>query len=120
MNTQVKNYVTGETVKANTSRANRVKTMKRKYPSAKVEPTLTNRFFNLFSNKKPIPTGTLKRKVGGAKLTNYQLRALNELSTRSLNTIKSNLKVLNDKKNKKVLSKALNMTRRNTKKNRRN
>ena len=116
MNTQVQNYVTGEQVKANTSRANRVKTMKRKYHSAKlVKPSLTNRFFNLFSNKAPIPTGTIKRKVGGAKLTNYQLRALNELSTRSLNTIQSNLKVLNDKKNKKILSKALNITKRNKK-----
>ncbi len=53
-----------------------------------------------------------------AKLTNYQLRALNELSHRSLNVAKSNIKRLNSKKNKKVLNKALKKTMRNTRKNR--
>ena len=119
MNVQIQNFVTGEAVKHNTSRANRVKTMKRKYHSAQVvEPSLMNKFHNLFSTKKPLPVGTFKRTKGGAKLRNYQLRALNELSSRSLKTIESNLKLLNNKKNKSVLRKALNITKRNRKNNR--
>jgi hypothetical protein len=48
------------------------------------------------------------------KLKDYQLRALSELSTRSLNTVKSNLKTLKNKKNKRMLTKALNLTKRKT------
>ncbi len=48
------------------------------------------------------------------KLKDYQLRALSELSYRSLNTVKSNLKTLKNKKDKRVLTKALNLTKRKT------
>ena len=52
------------------------------------------------------------------KLKDYQLRALSELSTRSLNTVKSNLKTLKNKKNKRMLTKALNLTKRKTRRHR--
>lgn len=84
----------------------------KKYESL-VKPTLTNRFFNLFSNKQPIPVGTLKKtpmKAGGMK--NYNKRALSFLSERSRSMTSSNLKVLQSRRNKSMLSKALNNTRR--------
>ncbi len=52
------------------------------------------------------------------KLKNYQLRALSELSYRSLNTVKSNLKTLKNKQNRKALTKALNLTKRKTRRHR--
>ncbi len=52
------------------------------------------------------------------KLKDYQLRALSELSYRSLNTVKSNLKTLKNKKDKQALSKALNLTKRKTRRRR--
>lgn len=52
-----------------------------------------------------------------AKLTNYQLRALNELSYRSMNVAKSNIKTLKNKKNKRALNKALNKSRKNRRNN---
>lgn len=52
------------------------------------------------------------------KLTDYQKRALSELSYRSVNVVKSNLKTLKNKKNRKALAKALNMTKQKTRRRR--
>ena len=104
------------------SRANRVrlammnKTLQNKNKKpfvSKVAPTLTNRFFNLFSNKTPLPVGSLKKtSLGGKRLANENLRALSYLSNRSLNTVKANLKTMKNKKNRKTLQKELRLTRR--------
>lgn len=81
---------------------------------SKVEPTLTNRFFNLFSNKAPIPVGSMKKTpMGGRRMTEYNQRALGFLSERSSKVASMNLKKLKSKHNRNTLAKALNKTRRN-------
>jgi hypothetical protein len=112
----VQNWTTGETIHTNKNRSKRVQSMlkenetKKKHSSI-VKPKLMNRFFNLFSNKEPIPQGTFRKVPKGGNLTNYNKRALSFLSERSVNVAKSNLKLLNSKRNKRMLSKALNTTR---------
>jgi hypothetical protein len=112
----VENWTTGETIPTNKNRSKRVqsmlqnKTEKKNYRS-KVNPTWKNKFFNLFSNKEPIPQGTFRKVPRGGGLTNYNKRALSFLSERSVNVAKSNLNRLNSKRNKRTLSKALNITR---------
>lgn len=81
---------------------------------SKVEPTLTNRFFDLFSNKTPLPVGSMKKTpMGGRRMTEYNQRALGFLSERSSSMAAMNLKKLKSKKNRKTLRRALNNTRRN-------
>jgi hypothetical protein len=111
----VVNYVTGNVIKPNTSRSHRIANMlkKNKKFTSVVKPTMTNRFFNLFSNQQPIPVGTLKKTVMKAgTMKNYNKRALSFLSERSRSVASSNLKVLQSKRNKSTLTKALNKTRR--------
>ena len=89
------------------------KNNKKPLPVSVVKPTLSNRFFNLFSNKQPLPVGTLKKTIiKGGTMTNYNKRALSFLSERTRSMASSNLKVLQSKRNKSKLSKALNNTRR--------
>lgn len=114
----VVNYVTGNVVNTNKSRANRVASMLQKKEIkpfvSRVEPSLTNRFFNLFSNKSPIPVGTMKKtKAVGGGLTNYNKRALAFLSDRSSSLATMNLQKLKSKNTRKTLRKALHKTRRN-------
>jgi hypothetical protein len=114
----VVNYVTGNVVNTNKSRANRVTSMLQKKETrpfvSRVEPTLANRFFNLFSNKSPIPVGTLKKtKAVGGRLTNYNKRALAFLSNRSSSLATMNVGKLRSQKTRKTLRKALNKTKRN-------
>ena len=110
-NQKVVNYVTG---KANSStRKNRVSTMLAKTPK-NIKPSFFNRLMAsklMGSNTTPLPVGSMKKR--GGQLTEYEMRALNELSHRSLNVAKSNIKSLKNKKNKKVLAKAYNKTRKN-------
>jgi hypothetical protein len=112
----VENWVTGNVTKQNQLRKDRVKAMMEKQKTksfvSKVEPSVANKFFNLFSNKTPLPVGTFKRTKGGNRLANENLRALSYLSNRSRNTVNANLKTMKNKKNSKVLRKALNLTRR--------
>ena len=111
----VVNYVTGNVIKTNTSRSNRIAKMLKtdKKSTSVVKPSLTNRFFNLFSNKQPIPVGTLRKTVMKAgTMKNYNKRALGFLSERSRSMASSNLKLLQSKRNRSTLSKALNKTRR--------
>ena len=114
----VVNYVTGNVINTNKSRENRVASMLQKKEThrfvSRVEPSLTNRFFNLFSNKTPIPVGTLKKtKAVGGRLTNYNKRALAFLSNRSRSLAMMNLRKLTTRNTRKTLRKALNKTRRN-------
>lgn len=113
----VVNYITGNVVQPNTTRSNRIAKMlknnKKTTVTSVVKPSLTNRFFNLFSNKQPIPVGTLKKTVMKAgMMKNYNKRALSFLSERSRSMASSNLKVLQSKRNRSTLTKALNKTRR--------
>jgi hypothetical protein len=116
----VENYVTGEQTKMQSTRSNRVRSMMKnkrnnKHHVSLVKPSLMNRILasSLFSNTAPLPVGSLKKtKVGGKRLANENLRALSELSYRSLNTVKLNLKTMKNKKNRQTLRKALNLTRR--------
>ena len=58
--------------------------------------------------------------VGGRrKLADYQLRALSELSYRSPKVVQSNIKKLSNKTNKKMLTKALRVSKSKTKRLRR-
>ncbi len=113
----VENYVTGERTKMQPTRSNRVRSMMKnnKRPVSVVKPSLMNRLLasSLFSNTAPLPVGSLKKRpMGGRRLANQNLRALSYLSNRSLNTVKANLKTMKNKKNRKTLQKALNLTRR--------
>ena len=118
------NYVTGNQVKPNKTRSNRVASMlenkekQRKPVQALMTPSLFNRFSNLFSDKTPLPTGSIKKiplekklPVGG-KLTDYNKRALQFLSDRSHSIAMMNLKKIKSKKTRKALAKALRSTRR--------
>ena len=101
----------------NKTRANRVQMMLGKKNEMKpfvprVESSLTNRFFNLFSNKKPLPQGTFKKTPMKGGMKNYNKRALNFLSQRSLNVATRNLQKLTSARNRKTLTQALNKTRR--------
>jgi hypothetical protein len=73
---------------------------------------MANRFFNLFSDKTPLPQGSLKKTPLQGGMTNYNKRALGFLSERSHNVATMNLKKLSSKKNRNTLRKALNNTRR--------
>jgi hypothetical protein len=114
-NQGVVNYVTG---KPNTTRKNRVAKMtETKIQPGRVEkPTgVWNRFSNLFSDP-PLqslgPTKFKKTSVGGKRnLTEYQLRALSELSYRSPKVVQSNLKTLRNKPLAKRLRGSIQNTR---------
>lgn len=116
----IQNYVTGNFVKPNTTRANRIASMlknkntKKPSPYASiVEPTIANRFFNLFSDRKKLPEGTFRKIYKGGRLTNYNKRALSFLSDRSRSMAMMDLSKIKSKKTRKALAKALNRTRRN-------
>ena len=111
---KVVNYVTG---KPNLTRKNRVTMMtpNTTIRSGRVEPSIWNRILAskwLGSNTSPPPSGTFK-KVGGRRkrLTEYQLRALSELSYRSPKVVQSNLKVLRNKPLAKRLRGSIGNTR---------
>jgi hypothetical protein len=55
-----------------------------------------------------------------SKLTNYQLRALNELSHRSPNLAKMNVQTLKNKKNRNVLTKVRSNIKTRRQQNRKN
>jgi hypothetical protein len=102
----------------NTTRRNRIAMMmtpKTNLQPGRVEPSIWNRILAskwLGSNTNPLPSGTFK-KVGGARkrLTEYQLRALSELSYRSPNVVQSNLKTLRNKPLAKRLRVSIRKTR---------
>ena len=112
------NWSTGKAVNTNKTRSNRVKSMmeqnetKPKKVIPIVKPTIANRFFNLFSNKTPLPEGSLKKTPMQGGMTNYNKRALGFLSERSPNVATMNLKKLASRRNRNTLRKALNNTRR--------
>lgn len=59
-----------------------------------------------------------QKRGGKRKLTEYELRALSELSHRSPKVVASNLKVLKSKKNKKNLTRALKVSNSKTRRRR--
>ena len=116
----VVNNITGNVIKRNNNRSKRIASMLKKNNNngikpfvSRVEPTLTNRFFNLFSNRTPLPQGTFKKITKGGNMTNYTKRALGFLSERSRNVAKMNINKLTSKNTKKTLERALNKTKRN-------
>jgi hypothetical protein len=119
MNPQIVNYVSP-------TRKNRVATLlKEPQPQEKVgrvEPSFWNKVLAskwLGSNTAPLPQGTFTKKGGvRKKLTEYELRALSELSYRSPKVVAMNLKVLKSKKNRKNLTQALNKSKSKTRRRR--
>ena len=75
----------------------------------KIQPSFLNRFFG-----RKLPEGTFKKTTIGGKrrVKEYELRALSELSYRSPNVAKSNVKHLQNKQDKKMLAKLLNKSTR--------
>jgi hypothetical protein len=103
----------------NTTRKNRIAMMtpKTNLQPGRVEASFFNRILAskwLGSNTKPLPPRTFKKRGGKRNLTEYQLRALSELSYRSPKVVQSNLKTLRNK----PLAKRLRGSIQNTRKHR--
>lgn len=121
---KIQNFVTGETQTIQTTAPSKP-TLKNRF--LKAVNQAQNRFGNFFSSKslqehlrnlgqKNNSGKVFGIKRGGAQTrkrpTEYQLRALSELSYRSPNVAKSNVKHLQNKQDKKMLAKLLNKSTR--------
>lgn len=110
----------------NTNRAARVNQMKR-VPSPPEKKETRSWLGFLRGNNLPLNRGiTFSNKIGpklkiggkGKKLTEYELRALRELSYRSPKVVTMNLKVLKSKKNRRNLRQALEQSKSKTRRRR--
>lgn len=79
-----------------------------------VKPSLLNRILRVVSNTPKVKPSIRTMKGGRKRLTEYQLRALSELSYRSPKVVQSNLKTLRNK----TLAKRLRTSIHNTRKRR--